>query len=631
MHVVRHIIRRPRTAAAAMSCSALVAAIAVSSPLLTAQGAFTATGGFMEPADSPASRALITAAEAAAFLPSRGVFRFPAPYDTTGVRLTNASDCGGQDCVRPVGYSYWSNINNHSGRSTMLIFLALARERGGRGPTLFSVNKQTGETRNLGPLFASTSAWSWATGEGWYFSRSRPTTLYVNSGPRLHRFDVETRTFTTVFDVTARFGANRYIWQIHSSADDRVHSATLRDTATEALLGCLAYREDTRQYYYAPRMGTFDECQVDKSGRWLVIKENVDGRYWEDNRVIDLQTGTQRVLLDENGAGGHSDMGFGYMVAADNFSPNPGAVRTWRFDLSLAGGQPVASVPGQGTLVYRQPYWGAGIGHIAHGNARAAAPTQQMVCSSHATRLVLPRANEIVCYRLDGELDVLVVAPNLVNLNASGGGSEYNKLPRGNIDVSGQYFVWTANAGSGRLDAYLVRIPTGLLDSPVPPPPPPSGASEAVRWVSRVNVTATGGTLRKTDGCSGCPDAGAISEQRITSGGGAIQVTASEIAASRTFGLSIGNSGTSSDEIRFGIRLRAGYAQVRESGVYETDVPFVSGDRFEVRLSGGVVRYFKNGTAFYTSSRSVSYPMLVDSSLSTVGATLTNAVFRRLP
>jgi L-seryl-tRNA(Ser) seleniumtransferase len=192
-------------------------------------------------------------------------------------------------------------------------------------------------------------------------------------------------------------------------------------------------------------------------------------------------------------------------------------------------------------------------------------------------------------------------------------------------------FVWTANAGSGRLDAYLVRIPTGLLDSPVPPPPPPSGASEAVRWVSRVNVTATGGTLRKTDGCSGCPDAGAISEQRITSGGGAIQVTASEIAASRTFGLSIGNSGTSSDEIRFGIRLRAGYAQVRESGVYETDVPFVSGDRFEVRLSGGVVRYFKNGTAFYTSSRSVSYPMLVDSSLSTVGATLTNAVFRRLP
>ena len=149
--------------------------------------------------------------------------------------------------------------------------------------------------------------------------------------------------------------------------------------------------------------------------------------------------------------------------------------------------------------------------------------------------------------------------------------------------------------------------------------------------MSRVNVTATGGTLRKTTGCSGCPDAGAISEQRITSGGGAIQVTASEIATSRTFGLSVGNSGTSSDEIRFGIRLRAGYAQVRESGVYRTDVTFVSGDRFEVRLSGGVVRYFKNGTNFYTSSRSVSYPMLVDSSLSTVEATLTNALFRRLP
>ena len=44
---------------------------------------------------------------------------------TTGVRLTNASDCAGQDCVIPVGYSYWSNINNHVGSDTMLIVAGL--------------------------------------------------------------------------------------------------------------------------------------------------------------------------------------------------------------------------------------------------------------------------------------------------------------------------------------------------------------------------------------------------------------------------------------------------------------------------------------------------------------------------
>ena len=96
----------------------------------------------------------------------------PSPYGTTGIRLTNGSDCGGSDCVNYVGYSYWRNINNHAGSDTMLIFLGLNRNRGGGGPALFSYNKNSGETRNLGPLFSGDSPFSWSTG-GWYFSASR--------------------------------------------------------------------------------------------------------------------------------------------------------------------------------------------------------------------------------------------------------------------------------------------------------------------------------------------------------------------------------------------------------------------------------------------------------------------------
>jgi len=121
----------------------------------------------------------------------------------------------------------------------------------------------------------------------------------------------------TVFDAAPQYGSDKYIWQVHSSSDDRVHSATLRSSATYEMLGCLAYREDTKQFSYFPKNGDFDECQIDKSGRWLVIKENVDGLYGEDNLIIDLQTGTQTVLLDQNGAAGHSDNGYGYMVYSD--------------------------------------------------------------------------------------------------------------------------------------------------------------------------------------------------------------------------------------------------------------------------------------------------------------------------
>ena len=139
---------------------------------------------------------------------SAGRSRSPSPYSTTGVRLTNASDCGGQDCVHSVGYSYWSNINNHAGSDTMLIFLGLERARGGGGPTLFSYNKRTGETQNLGPLFAADSPYSWATGEGWYFSASQPTTLYMNDGPRMLRYDVHDRTRSSeVFNVADRCSA----------------------------------------------------------------------------------------------------------------------------------------------------------------------------------------------------------------------------------------------------------------------------------------------------------------------------------------------------------------------------------------------------------------------------------------
>jgi hypothetical protein len=442
----------------------IASAAAQGRPSLHAQSNST-LGGFLEPSTSSAIRAPLSAASAQALFPERGAFRFPAPYNTLGIRLTTAGDCRGSDCVKPVGYSYWSNINNHAGSDTLLVFVTLDRDRGGAGPSVISVNKNTGETRNLGPVFPETSNFSWSSGEGWYFSHTRPHTLYINDGPRLLRYDVQSRTFETVFDVTARFGANRYIWQVHSSADDRVHSATLRDSSTYAELACVAYGEDRSQWYFVARRGDFDECQIDKSGRWLVIKENVDGRNGEDNRVIDLQTGTERILLDEDGAGGHSDLGFGYMVAADNYHPTPGAIRLWRFDLELRGGEPRSPVPGQGTLVNRQTSWSGNLGHVAHGNTRAGVPPErQIACSSNANRLSLPRANEIVCFRLDGSPDTLVVAPTLSNLNAAGGGSDdYSKMPKGNLDPTGEYFVWTANAGSGRLDAFLVRVPLGLL------------------------------------------------------------------------------------------------------------------------------------------------------------------------
>jgi hypothetical protein len=633
---------------------ALCAAVLFTASLASAQS--IATGGFVDSATSAGLRPTMSAGQSQALLPARGRFTFPAPYDTTAFRLTTGSDCQGADCVYPVGYSYWNNINNHAGSDTMLVFLGLDRRKGGSGPTLFSVNKRSGDTRNLGAIFTDDSSLAWASGEGWYFSRTRPTTLYVNDGPRMLRYDVQSKTFETVFDVSAKYG-NRYIWQMHSSNDDRVHSATLRDGSSYEMLGCVAYREDRQQWFFVPKKGDFDECQIDKSGRWLVIKENVDGRNGEDNRIVDLETGVEQVLLDENGAAGHSDIGHGYMVAEDNFNAQPGAVRVWRFDMDLRGGQP-ATERGQGTLVYQLASWNSGLGHLAHGNSRSGVGLdQQMACSSNAHRQSLPRVNEIVCYRLDGSLNTLVVAPNLVDLNASGGGNEdYWKMPKGNLDVTGEYFIWTANAGSGRLDAFIVRVPMERLGagasqppaappSPTPPPaaPPPtppatppaspspapapsSWVQQAVRWTNGVNVSASGNTLVKTGGCGGCADAGASSEQRVTSGDGGLFFAATDPAPLRFVGLTWGEPTHQPTHIKFALRIQGGVAEVRESGAYRTDVRISAGDVLGVTVSGGAVQYSKNGTVFYTSSAALQYPLAVDASIYDVNAAVNDAM-----
>src|SRR4029450_5606666 len=108
---------------------------------LVAGDTFAQTGGFMDSATSSATRPAMTSAQISSFLPQRGRFTFPSPYGTEGVRVTNASDCGGQNCLHSVGYSYWRNMNNSAGSDTMLIFLGLERRAGRGGPHALRYNK----------------------------------------------------------------------------------------------------------------------------------------------------------------------------------------------------------------------------------------------------------------------------------------------------------------------------------------------------------------------------------------------------------------------------------------------------------------------------------------------------------
>jgi hypothetical protein len=235
----------------------------------------------------------------------------------------------------------------------------------------------------------------------------------------------------------------------------------VQNTAFERL-GCVVYRTGGKFSFYKTRSGwALDECNLDKSGRWLILLESTRSGSL-NNRVVDLNTNKITTIQDVEGALGHLDMGYGYAVGADNWNQFPNATILLKF--------PVASTQRPiGPVVHYNKRWDiVAANHIAHGNAAAGPSQEQYACGSNASRVV-DMADEIVCFPLDpnrnadGSLDVLVVGQVMTNLDAQGGrdadGDDYEQTPKGNLDVTGRYFIWTTNVGGDRLDAFIVKVP----------------------------------------------------------------------------------------------------------------------------------------------------------------------------
>lgn len=169
--------------------------------------------------------------------------------------------------------------------------------------------------------------------------------------------------------------------------------------------------------------------------------------------------------------------------------------------------------------------------------------------------------------------------------------------------------------------------PPPSSSTPTPSPSPSPSSIEPARWTNLVNVEASGNSLRKVGGCSGCPDAAATTEQQVRGEGGAVQFVADEVNALRLVGLSSGGSGTPG-EIEFAVRVQGGVAEVRENGAYRSEIRISSGDVITIGVSGGTVSYWKNDTVFHTSGLPPAFPMAAGALLFDANATVSNVMIR---
>jgi len=75
----------------------------------------------------------------------------------------------------------------------------------------------------------------------------------------------------------------------------------------------------------------------------------------------------------------------------------------------------------------------------------------------------------------------------MTDLNATSGGSDdYVKQPKGNLDLTGQYFIWTSNTGGIVSTPFVVKIPSQVLMGSTADTTPPTVS---------LNAPASGATV----------------------------------------------------------------------------------------------------------------------------------------
>lgn len=303
--------------------------------------------------------------------------------------------------VSPIGMSYWRNINQHAGSDILEVCLSINNVL-----TTFMLDK-----RNLDVL-SERSLGIQHTGEGINYSQKYSDILYY--GMNKEYFKLNTKTGAK--EVVWSSGFN--LWQCHMDYAEQSFSGTLKDDNWNIA----GYGVNERNFPFKFRP---DECQIDKSGEWLCIKETHDDDKLV-NRFISLKTGAERIIQAEEGAIGHSDCGWGYILGENSFSNVGGAVDF--FDLNT----------GERRLIYHTGTWN--LGYVSCCNSRPD-KNERFLISSADGRL-------IICTLTGQPLTIC----NLPITN------DYPIRPKANLCPNGEFAIWT-DARSDKLHAYIMRIP----------------------------------------------------------------------------------------------------------------------------------------------------------------------------
>lgn len=242
-------------------------------------------------------------------LPKAGETFVDPTFGTTILRVTDEAD--GKD--NHLAYSYWPTFNRDATRFHI--------QRAGAG-WLYALDPKEFKITGKEPLFPRLPEGGQPSWEDCIWSGEDKDILFAHAGAKLYGLNVATKTYALVKDFTRDLeplGAAA-LGQMNKSVDDKVFSFTLRGPAPKyAEVACIAWRRDTDKIVLNRQcLPGYDEVQVDKSGRWLLVKER-EGPV--ESKAVNLETGATEKMTDAapDFGPGHSDCGHGTVVGAENW------------------------------------------------------------------------------------------------------------------------------------------------------------------------------------------------------------------------------------------------------------------------------------------------------------------------
>lgn len=379
----------------------------------------------LEPKVGPKTDFGIYREPAAAKLPKVGETFTDPTFGTTIMRVTDETDGDSQNA-----YSYWPSFN----KDNTLFHIQTQKH----GPTLYHFDPQAFKIAGKEPLFARAPAFprpiNW---EDSIWSATEAKALFGTSGTCIASYNVDAKKYTVIHDFSKELPGQRPV-QMSRSLDDNVFGFHIKKMGKDEVTGFMAWQRNPEKVLLHVERTDLDEVQVDKTGRYLVVKTDQQGKGLLNVLVYDLVTGTHDELTDDGPdfSPGHSDNGRGFILGADN----------WRNALTVR--------------TCAEPHKHYAALDMAGGHLSMLCDDEKWALVSNYFDRYPPKdapwptfAQEIMLLATDGSMRVRRLAHVQTNYKS------YWDCPRADISRDGRFVAFTSNWQSGLRGVFILKVP----------------------------------------------------------------------------------------------------------------------------------------------------------------------------